>query len=715
MGPSLPASITLGCQVNFPIANRITSGTVRFIGPTKFSSGLWCGIELKKPEGRNNGTVKSVKYFSCKFNYGIFIQADKVTVTEDDSNTASKFPSAKKKGRKSVSLHDIGKDLRARQLSSSFGDECALIGVQKNGEETDLNHTNHDLENIVGDSVDASDSIDLSEDQDSIMKTRVMKEIEINDSPLTIKIAESIDEYDANNNPSDDLKVTDHGLMFYVTGHQRPGLTSRHKSCPALFSDKDDDGIVDDLSVRSQSQKSSTSEFSVDHDDECADVKTKPLLTKKLSGIEKRIRNNSMRSPSPGTLRKCYSHGAIFPKDNYVSFDDSMDTPKYLYALKRSFSDVTLYRRVRSSSGRFPKTPPLLRKPWLRREKTAPEMLTDAKMNDAEMTDDDESDEEDDKDKRSEEVIDGKSDGEDSPVFAETIYSRDTFEQEGPTLSQELDPALDPDGHTSANEKQISAQDGHILAQEGNSPLQIEKIFAQEVQIVTQEEVPVEQEVPQLAQEVPRLVQEVPRLAHELPSLAQEVPRLAQEVPPLAHEVPPLAQELPSPSLAHEENSKNENELSASETEPVLQDKSPKVSKTPPPFKTGLPVLIRSPLLMNARKYSVPSRKKEPVPFSTPLEARKSYSQVDLSSLKDSKEPTVTPRPFRSKLVKRVSDMVANLEKTDPAKTESKNAEGGGASKSLTKVTNKSNKTPQNTALKAQGKLILFYLFSHLI
>lgn len=54
-------------------------GTLRFCGSTDFSTGLWAGVELDKPEGKNDGSVAGVQYFSCRFRFGIFAPLSKIT------------------------------------------------------------------------------------------------------------------------------------------------------------------------------------------------------------------------------------------------------------------------------------------------------------------------------------------------------------------------------------------------------------------------------------------------------------------------------------------------------------------------------------------------------------------------------------------------------------------------------------------------------------
>uniref|UniRef100_A0A8C5GW87 CAP-Gly domain-containing linker protein 4-like n=1 Tax=Gouania willdenowi TaxID=441366 RepID=A0A8C5GW87_GOUWI len=54
-------------------------GTLRFCGSTEFSGGLWAGVELDKPEGKNDGSVVGVRYFTCQIRHGIFAPLSKIS------------------------------------------------------------------------------------------------------------------------------------------------------------------------------------------------------------------------------------------------------------------------------------------------------------------------------------------------------------------------------------------------------------------------------------------------------------------------------------------------------------------------------------------------------------------------------------------------------------------------------------------------------------
>ena len=48
------------------LVSKTRKGFVRFVGPTEFAAGIWVGVELEEPRGKNNGTVDGKKYFNCK-------------------------------------------------------------------------------------------------------------------------------------------------------------------------------------------------------------------------------------------------------------------------------------------------------------------------------------------------------------------------------------------------------------------------------------------------------------------------------------------------------------------------------------------------------------------------------------------------------------------------------------------------------------------------
>jgi CAP-Gly domain-containing linker protein 3/4 len=54
-------------------------GIVQYIGHTEFAAGVWLGIELRRPSGKNDGSVNGKRYFSCKPSYGIFVKPEKAT------------------------------------------------------------------------------------------------------------------------------------------------------------------------------------------------------------------------------------------------------------------------------------------------------------------------------------------------------------------------------------------------------------------------------------------------------------------------------------------------------------------------------------------------------------------------------------------------------------------------------------------------------------
>ena len=55
-------------------------GVVRYVGETEFKSGLWIGLELESRKGKNDGSVRDVRYFECRPDYGLFLREQSVRI-----------------------------------------------------------------------------------------------------------------------------------------------------------------------------------------------------------------------------------------------------------------------------------------------------------------------------------------------------------------------------------------------------------------------------------------------------------------------------------------------------------------------------------------------------------------------------------------------------------------------------------------------------------
>ncbi|CAL1266511.1 unnamed protein product [Larinioides sclopetarius] len=69
---------------DFAVGDRVLvsghrKGTIRFAGETEFASGFWYGIELDKPQGKNDGSINNVQYFTCSPGYGLFAPPHRIS------------------------------------------------------------------------------------------------------------------------------------------------------------------------------------------------------------------------------------------------------------------------------------------------------------------------------------------------------------------------------------------------------------------------------------------------------------------------------------------------------------------------------------------------------------------------------------------------------------------------------------------------------------
>jgi regulator of replication initiation timing len=71
----------LGSSSDVAVGSRVVTGKglsqkgeVKFVGETQFKEGIWVGIRLDEPEGKNDGSIEGVRYFDCDPNHGIFVR-----------------------------------------------------------------------------------------------------------------------------------------------------------------------------------------------------------------------------------------------------------------------------------------------------------------------------------------------------------------------------------------------------------------------------------------------------------------------------------------------------------------------------------------------------------------------------------------------------------------------------------------------------------------
>ncbi|KAG7328561.1 hypothetical protein KOW79_008505 [Hemibagrus wyckioides] len=69
-------------------------GTLRFCGSTEFAGGLWAGVELQQPEGKNDGSVAGVHYFTCRMKHGIFAPLSKISKFSERRRPVPRHPAA---------------------------------------------------------------------------------------------------------------------------------------------------------------------------------------------------------------------------------------------------------------------------------------------------------------------------------------------------------------------------------------------------------------------------------------------------------------------------------------------------------------------------------------------------------------------------------------------------------------------------------------------
>ena len=79
LGAEEAAQITVGSRCSVSPGDK--RGSVAYVGKVpEASPGWWVGVSLDEPMGKNDGSVKGVRYFECGQNFGTFARPNNVTV-----------------------------------------------------------------------------------------------------------------------------------------------------------------------------------------------------------------------------------------------------------------------------------------------------------------------------------------------------------------------------------------------------------------------------------------------------------------------------------------------------------------------------------------------------------------------------------------------------------------------------------------------------------
>ncbi|XP_073957277.1 kinesin heavy chain 73 isoform X2 [Choristoneura fumiferana] len=117
-----PEWLTVGESVQLRLSS--STGVVAYVGPTHFAHGLWVGLELDAPTGKNDGSVGGTRYFQCRARHGIFVRPDKL-VQDRRGRSARQYRDAelKRASSKGEGLHNLHR-------SRSRGESINVVGTK---------------------------------------------------------------------------------------------------------------------------------------------------------------------------------------------------------------------------------------------------------------------------------------------------------------------------------------------------------------------------------------------------------------------------------------------------------------------------------------------------------------------------------------------------------------------------------------------------------
>ncbi|XP_072263330.1 kinesin-like protein KIF13B [Pyxicephalus adspersus] len=97
------------------------TGIVRYVGSVDFQGGIWVGVELDLPAGKNDGSVGGKQYFKCNPGYGVLVRPDRV----------KKATGTARRKSAGLRLQGAAENRKSSGLSGSAGNLATLTALAK--------------------------------------------------------------------------------------------------------------------------------------------------------------------------------------------------------------------------------------------------------------------------------------------------------------------------------------------------------------------------------------------------------------------------------------------------------------------------------------------------------------------------------------------------------------------------------------------------------
>lgn len=156
-------------------------GILKYFGRTEFADGIWCGVELNEPIGKNNGSVKGVQYFTCKDNHGIFVSVNKVEKVQEKAWDRNLDGQKKQKSRR-FTLHSGPSQAKIGSITSD--EEFGITQIDKRRRTTFFKFPNDNVSRMsitsnlqkpqLNNSYVISTEDNITEDSDDILNKTVI-------------------------------------------------------------------------------------------------------------------------------------------------------------------------------------------------------------------------------------------------------------------------------------------------------------------------------------------------------------------------------------------------------------------------------------------------------------------------------------------------------------------------------------------------------------